>query len=255
VRQQVLMQWMGADLAVHPDYRQLGILNGLRDMRHEAFRNAFDFVISRSSDHVAVARSRSRHRDLRAFGNRVQVLEATVDAPGGASERTAWTVREIDAFDERVDRLWEEASASFDVMLLRDAQFLNWRYCDPRAGHYTVLMAEEAGRVLGYAAVQVSHGRGYLSDVLVLPDRMDVLDSLLAHARGRLRDAGAAVAIAWCPTLHPYRSVLEQYGFFVRPRARELAYRPLHRRAEAELRFLQDAQTRLHFTAGDVDVA
>jgi hypothetical protein len=212
-------------------------------------------------------------QDRLPIGNRVQVLERPFTlaaalsrlgpqaargladgAAGGAMERTSWTVREIDAFDERVDRLWEEASRPFDVILMRDAEFLNWRYCDARAGRFTRLAAEQDGRLLGYAVVQVSHGRGYLSDVLVLPDRLDVLDSLLAHATGYFKDAGVDVAIAWCPTLHPYGAVLQRQGYVVRPRrTRKFAYRPLHRRAKAELLFLQDAQTRLHFTTGDVD--
>lgn len=278
VRDHVLVPWIGADLAVHPDYQQLGILTAMREVREQSFRGALDFQIGGLSRHPAIAHGRVGRTDRYPIGNRVQVLERPLTpaaalsrfGPGvgrlirsvarssgraGAIERTAWTVREIDSFNERVDRLWEEASASFDFMLLRNAEFLNWRYCDRRAGRHTVLLAEEAGRVLGYAAAQVSHGRGYLSDVLVLPGRLDVLDSLLEHATRRLKEAGVAVVIAWCPTLHPYSSVLRRHGYLVRPtRTRKLAYRPLHRRAEPELLFLQDPQARLHFTAGDVDV-
>ena len=290
-REHALVEWIAVDLAVHPDYQRLGILNAIRKVREESFCGAFDFAIGGLGDHpVFKHRTWLGDTPRRLIGNRVQVRERPFTlaaalarfgprpgrsmrdvarsiglawrgvlglARGGppVAQRTAWTVREIDSFDERVDRLWEEASPSFDFVLLRDAEFLNWRYCDARAGRFTRFAAEQDGRLLGYAVAQVSYGRGYLSDVLVRPGRLDVLDSLLAHATGRLKQAGVAVAIAWCATLHPYGPVLQRHGWLVRPtRTRDLSYRPLHRGAETKLAFLQDPQTRIHFTTGDVDV-
>ena len=290
VRGGVLVQRASADLAVHPDYQQLGILKVMRDFKDEAFRGVFDFYIGGFSKHPAIVRGRVGRTDRHPIGNRIQVRERPLTlraalsrfgpragrsmrntsgslrlaaqsmlglarGRGAPAERTAWAVHQVESFDERIDRLWEEASRSFGFIPERNADFLNWRYCDPRAGRFTALLAEGGGRALGYAVLQVSHGRGYLADLLVLPERLDVLDSLLAEATGYFEEAGVPIVVAWSPTRHSYNSVLHRHGFLVRPtRTRKFAYVTLHRRMEEALSFLQDPQARLHFTAGDVDV-
>jgi hypothetical protein len=271
VRGRVFMHRSSVDLAVHPDFQRLGVLTSMRDVRDRAF-GADDFRIGGFSRHAAIARYREGRTDRHPIGNRVQVLERPLTMRAGLSRlgwrgalgalrgtrmrrATSWSVREIEAFDERIDRLWEEAAPSFELILQRDADFLNWRYCDPRSGRHTAFVAEEDGRALGYAVVQLARGRGYLSDVLVLPGRLDVLESLMAHATARLKEAGAAMVIAWCPTLHEYQPVLRRQGYLVREtRTRKLAYVTLHAAMEDELLFLQDPETRVHLTAGDVDV-
>jgi hypothetical protein len=269
-RGRVVMHRASTDLAVHPDFQRLGILKSMRGVRDEAFRGD-DFRLGGFSRHEAVRRLREGRDDRHSIGNRVQVLErpltlraalsrlgprgALMLRPGGAPRSTTWTVREVDAFDERVDGLWAEASAQFEFALQRDAAFLNWRYCDRRAGRYVTLLAEDAGRLLGYAVGQLSHGRGLLADALALPGRLDVLESLVAGATARLREEGAAMVVAWCPTLHPYQAALRRQRYVVREsRTRRLAYITLHHAMEDTLRFLQDARTRIHLMAGDVDV-
>lgn len=279
----------GADLAIHPAYQGQGGLKAMRAFSKPTFDRLFAIRIGGSSRHPAVIHSRATtQRGL--FGNRVLLLErpfslATAIARfrprrgqslqdaarslrlltqglrgqgrNGAtpSPRTSWSLRAVDAFDERTDAFWHEARSSFDYIMARDAAYLNWRYCDPRAGRYTTFLAEERGTVLGYAAVQVSRERGILSDALVLPERLDVLDALLGAALGHLREAGVSLAAAWLPEHHAYQSMLRRHGFLPRTtRTRDLAYNILGDRPEEDSAFLSDPRTRTHITAGDQDV-
>ncbi len=39
----------------------------------------------------------------------------------------------------------------------RNRDYLNWRYCDPRAGGFLVTQAEENGRLVGFSAPKINH--------------------------------------------------------------------------------------------------
>jgi hypothetical protein len=279
----------GADLAIHPDYQNQGGLRAMRAFGKTVYDDMFAIRIGGVSRHAAVIHSRAATR-RGLFGNQIQVLErpfslATAFARFrprrgqslhnvtrslrllaqslrgqshngiAPAEARSWAVRQIETFDERADAFWQEARAPFDYVMARDAEYLNWRYCDARAGRYAVFVAEEGGALLGYAVAQVTHGRGVLPDALVLPERLDVLESLIGAALRHLREAGVSLAVAWLPERHTYHPVLRRHGFLVRPtRTRELAYNILGDRCEEDLAFLSEPGTRVHITAGDQDV-
>jgi hypothetical protein len=50
---------------------------------------------------------------------------------------------------------------------------MNWRYCDPARGRFTVRVAERNGKILGYLVFKISEGSGYIVDLLALPGRID----------------------------------------------------------------------------------
>ena len=117
-------------------------------------------------------------------------------------------IEEISRFDERADRLWEAAEPGFDFSVVRSAAFLNWRYAEPAAGDATILAAIEGDEMLGYAVFKRRDDWGQVVDVLVHPDRVNVLTHVLEEASRRLRDAGCDGAVCWLPPGHPYERTL-----------------------------------------------
>jgi hypothetical protein len=57
-------------------------------------------------------------------------MRASSGVRGLLSERSHFSVRSIDRFDERHDRLWDSVSGAFEVAVVRDASYLNWKYVD-----------------------------------------------------------------------------------------------------------------------------
>ena len=73
---------------------------------------------------------------------------------GSGGKEAGSTVSELPAFDERFEPFWERASAAWDVIPVRSVELLNWRFCDPRAGDFSIRIAEENGALLGYVVLQ-----------------------------------------------------------------------------------------------------
>jgi hypothetical protein len=168
------------------------------------------------------------------------------------SRGPAPTVRPVRRFDERVDRLFADASRSFRFIQLRDARYLNWRYCDPRGGVFTSLIAEHDDAVLGFAAYKVSHGEGTLADLLVRPGRNDVAARLVRDAVRGMRRAGAHRARCWLPRRHPYASVLRRAGF-LRSRGRSGCMIEARNMPAERLEFLREPDAPVHLMLGDTD--
>ncbi len=133
-------------------------------------------------------------------------------------------MRTLAAFDERFEPFWERASAGWDVIPVRSVEFLNWRFCDPRAGTFPVRAAEVDGELAGYAVVHAVGSRGHIMDLLALPGRLDVVRTLVSDAVRQLGRAGTAAVECWMLREQPYARVLRQAGFVRLPgRSAEIA--------------------------------
>ena len=65
-------------------------------------------------------------------------------------------IKKISAFDERIDEFWKIVNDNHDFILERGREYLNWRYCDFRAGEFIVEQAEEDGKILGYIVYNIN---------------------------------------------------------------------------------------------------
>jgi hypothetical protein len=275
------------DAAVHPDYQRQGIYARLDAFLHERLAPHFDLRISRTSS-AAVLRTRQRNpgeplrlgNDLRVF---LKVLDARRLVPrksdshrflrdvslaralwfralkfaGEAQSRpyrqqASWRIAEAATFDERIDGFCQEASRPFQFIAGRTRDYLNWRYCDPRSGYFSVLTAEEGERLLGYIVIRTSEERGYIADILALPGRDDVVASLVAAALERFVTANVAAVECWLVANHPYLAVIRRYGFVDSLRNLNFAYTPLGT-ADSRLDFLRLRKAPVHLTDGDLD--
>lgn len=115
-------------------------------------------------------------------------------------------------------------------------------------------MAQDAGdALLGYAVAAVRDERGFLVDLLALPDRLDVVAALVGAVIAELVRERCVEVLCWLPRRHPYRAKLHRAAFL---NARELpiiTFRPA-RIDPTELDFLTDPDLRLHYTLGDTDL-
>jgi hypothetical protein len=99
-----------------------------------------------------------------------------------------------DIFIEKIDKLgsdfdifWDRISKQFDYIGVRNRKYINWRYCDPRAGNYSVYLAKEGDKVLGYIVVCINsfmkdYPVGFVVDLLTHPDHIEASYSLLDEA-------------------------------------------------------------------------
>lgn len=234
----------GVDAAVDPSHRGEGIFGALVDFATHNPDQQLDLSISYSANPVVNhVRSQLGNQPL---ANRIQVLIKAFDvrrfvatrnggrlpaplailrisgltALGGLIHRPyqlpqefAWSISTVNEFDENIDGFFEEAAQPFDFIVVRTKDYLNWRYCDTRGGRFTVRLAEQDGRILGYLVLKLADDRGFIVDLLALPGRIDIVRSLIEDGLRIFEEADVATAYCWMISRHPYNEVLRRYGF------------------------------------------
>ena len=137
-------------------------------------------------------------------------------------------IKKIDRFDDRVDELWNKVKNNHCFQLERKKDYLNWRYCDLRAGKYIICQAESGDEVLGFIVLRdnmgtLDHPEGAIVDLISLPNRVDVADALIVSSLTLFEEYPLNVIKAWTTRGHPYEKMLKRrdfintnriYGFF-----------------------------------------
>jgi len=274
----------GVDVAVDPRHQGLGLYGAMLDHAHESPQDA-EFALG--FWYSTNPRTR-RPEQSRSIGNPIQVLQKPHRAraivarrrekyggrlpaplavlrielqrawngighpPYWRRWRPDWSITSLEQFDERIDRFFDEAARDFDFLVVKTRQYLNWRYFDPAAGRFTVRVAEQGGRLLGYLVFKITQGEGYIAELLALPGRTDVVRSLLEDALGLLQEAAVEQVTCWMIARHPYNGILRRLGFIDSRRDVGFGYRAVSL-ADGDLDFLEDPQARIHLTHGDTD--
>jgi len=96
------------------------------------------------------------------------------------------TIIRIPSFDERINDLWEKVSNDYEIMVIRDKEYLNWRYVDVPDVDYGIYLAEKEGQILGYAVLKCEKQQGLIFGrifELVVPlEQQAVAQSLIIKA-------------------------------------------------------------------------
>lgn len=275
-----LLACRGWDASVHPDYRGSGIMSQMRpfmigDMpqadflfgaaRHPAIAKLYDreprlhfahrWWVLRCPFSVREAVSTFKLRPGRSLPKLVRSLGAFARwrRAGAPDSERSFTLRTVERFDERIDSFCRDASAPFDFAVVRTRDVLNWRYADPRAGAFTIRLAEHEDRLLGYAVLRTTRNVGYIADILALPGRLDVVDALARDGAQQLRKPGTAAAECWLMANHPYAPVLSNAGFLGRRMREPPTFEPMSV-PEREMTFLSGRDIAVHLTVGDMDI-
>jgi GNAT superfamily N-acetyltransferase len=124
---------------------------------------------------------------------------------------------EVSSFDEGVDRFWDVVSSDYGFILEKKRDFLNWRYQDNERGTHRKLLAVVGDEVVGFAVLRAteedSYREGYISELLALRDRSDVVDSLFNYACEFFDERGFNCVYYQVVEDHVYRVNSEKWGF------------------------------------------
>ena len=95
-------------------------------------------------------------------------------------------IKEVLSFDDRFDEFWNRISADYEIIGVRNKEYLNWRYVNTPDIKYTIHVAEKNEQVVGYIVLR--YGRtgnivsGYIFDLVVLKAQQDVIQCLINSA-------------------------------------------------------------------------
>jgi len=277
----------GVDAAVDPEYQERGLYGAMLDQVHESPQNSeSDLGYGYGTNPILLTRRKRRGR--KGIGNPVQVLLKPIrtraivarrrrrygggmpaplavlrmemerafhrlrNPPHRDPVRCDWSITTLERFDDRIEGFFDEAAQPFDFVVVRSREYLNWRFCDPAAGRFTVRVAEQQEILLGYLVFKITEGVGCIADLLALPGRTDVVRSLIEDALRLFREAGVELASCWMISRHPYNDVLRRYGFSDSKKDVGFSCRAIDPDSSV-VEFLDDPDARVHLTHGDSD--
>ena len=182
----------------------------------------------------------------------IDVLFKTLCVP-----RSGKNVRVIAAerFGDEADQLWAKASRDYTFAVVRDKNYLNWRFVDCPTP-YKIWRAMRNGDTAGFLVASVNRQNtvGAIVDVFTENNDTDAARALLATSMADLLDRGVGAVSTW--TLRgtadsaPHRLLRRTFPFR-RSRHLHLAFRIL---APHEVS-LPLTSPKWHFTLGDSDGA
>jgi len=237
----------GMDVSVYPEYRGLGIFNRMNVQRFEALResgislcfwSSGNPILFKKWNQISTEFPHEIHGHVRIRDTDLQLEKMKVDNP--FIVKTAYTlfssinklrrnlnprksnykltVYPIKCFEDDMDTLWEKASQKFDFAVVRKKHYLNWRYCDRRAGKYSVLAARDEDDLVGYIVLAINNTLdgypiGYVVDLFNVPDRSDAADALLSATLESFDEQSINLINMLSTNSSPYNRSLYLAGF------------------------------------------
>ena len=102
--------------------------------------------------------------------------------------------------------------------IVRDADYLNWRYCDVRGGNFRKYVHVENNEIMGYIVNRVnrideSHVEGYIVDFLYYPGRSDVASELINASLEYFMDNEVNSVRYLCMSTDSVKELMKMHGF------------------------------------------
>jgi hypothetical protein len=239
---------VGADAAVHKDYEGKGIYSRIGKARDKKeVLEGLKFRTSVSNHWKLIRRNFRRGNYL--FPNKVVELNKIEDINLHYKDRILYRklgfhilsignklsnifyskqasqdveVHELKKFDESINGFWERVGRQYNCIIVRDEEYLNWRYCDPRGGLFRILEAKNGESTIGFIVLRINsideeYPVGYIVDYLVDPNQPSTLYSLLSCSMEYFKENNVNLVRSWS-IVNNACSHFSRLGFLVNPK-------------------------------------
>ena len=267
----------GTDLAVHPNYRKMGmskIMDAVLPENYIAYWSTSNPIVKNMA---LYSTSKSLSRDTCVYykiddideyikkskASRKWIVRAKIlkkiqkIRPKKSSSN--YDVKIIDSFDEKYDRLWEKVKINYDFSIIKNREYLNWRYCDERCGDFKVFQVEEEGEVLGYSVARVNRFNpenlvGLIVEMLCIGLDVDVSSSLFGAMDDYFVNEDVNLSKVWIVNESMAQGSIKGHGFFDSLNKVFLRFDNVKRNKKELLDYIPKIPPqRINFHMGDVD--
>jgi GNAT superfamily N-acetyltransferase len=280
----------GVDAAVHPEYRGKGVYSKIESVKGDAeFVREIGMGYSFSNVKMLLDNWRKKGlpiyptpvcrllniRDVGSYINgrddmnwlRKNTYRLGITAvklgyriislfSGGIKAAGNIQIADVGSFDEDFDGFYDSIKDEYKLIAERNRAYLNWRYSDPRGGRYTVSVAKERGKVVGYIVYNInSYGggrNGYVLDLFTSKKRLDIAYSLVKHASDYFDREGVKLVEYMVLKGHPYASLFRRMGYIDSMKDTYITYF-LYREGEITKDVLDYPASEVLFQTGDTD--
>jgi GNAT superfamily N-acetyltransferase len=135
-----------------------------------------------------------------------------------ARQTDGLVVSQITSFDERFDRLWTRVSGQYPIIMVRNKDYLNWRFCTPGSS-YLILTIEEADEVRGYLVLREKTLRSKKVSIIfdTIAESEEIMHRLISEAVGICQRKGIDCIVYNLIAGRTYHRVLKSNGFIFPP--------------------------------------
>jgi hypothetical protein len=167
------------------------------------------------------------------------------------------TIKKIDLFDDRIEEFWKKINSYHNFIICKTKDYLNWRYCDPKAGKLTTYIALENEYICGFIVCRINkydrdYPKGSIVELITIPEGKDIAIKLIESALEYFDKESINIIRTWVIKNHPHENIYKRYGFVDSRTPFMVGYKPLDLGEELN-QFQQSSANKLHFQIGDVD--
>ncbi len=182
------------------------------------------------------------------------LLERRIEDPSEMPNQTFSTgleFRKIEKFDESVDLLWDQVKNQFKAIVIRNADFLNWRYMARPDVSYYAYGAYDHNKLVGYCVLKLYQEdkilRGHFLDLFTIPGEKEYGCFLIQNGLEFFKKEKRSAVNLWMQGSSFFQKLLREYGF------EEKGGRPFICRFNFERELFKPCLAKEHwyFTMGD----
>lgn len=174
--------------------------------------------------------------------------------PPHLRNRTDIQIQSTSRIPREVDDLFRRCSRRFPNLVVRDYEYLKWRYEDHPTHSYHILFGYRGNTLQGYCvcgnAVRKGMEIGLVMDLFLDPDDQHMATSLIGHAVEYMDAQNMMLAACFLTSKSPFLGRLKSLGFICP--AKSFAYVIRINSGELDPSTLKDAGD-WHITFGDAD--
>ncbi len=276
---------LGADVAVHPNFRRLGIHNQVNDFSEELRKkNGIKFAYGITSNPILLKKYAEIYYSLpievvnlvkiedidlhlKKMPTEKQFLKKSVyraislgqkikNAFSVSDYGESFKVSKINQFSEEINDFWDIIKDDFTFITKKSRNYLNWRYCDLKGGDYNKFIIEENGEVLGYIILRINkfnedYPIGFIIDLLTLSDQDNIADALMTSALQHFHDEGVNIIQSIVVKGSLIHDVLKRFKFIDSRTKARIDYMTYNGSNYSDI--IKSTGSNLHFTFGDID--
>jgi GNAT superfamily N-acetyltransferase len=273
------------DLAVHPDYRRMGLYTKILEYKTQLYKDKGYSVTWGATTNPIVfdselkwGRRTSIHKVLNYFyvndvnkhykykKGKDTILKKIImkygkarvglNTPKKNENDFDYTIEEITNFDNDYDIFWDQIKLSYDFIIDRSPKYMNWRYTDPRAGFYKIFVAKNEKKWLGYIVIRINRKKEYheafIADLIAPPNRRDVSALLLKEAKKYIDKENVNIIYCWAIQGGQLESVLIGEAYIKSQNHPLLIYQNINFASEWDNMYKIEAN-RMYLNYGDSD--
>ena len=169
--------------------------------------NAYDLHI-KLLGYEDITMQRLFHKKVKNYGSNRSITSC---------EDLKW--KKIVCFDNRVDALWDKVKNDFQAIVIRNSEFLNWRYLDRPDAPYYAFGAFNGDILEGYCILKIYQDgnilRGHYIDLFTKDGNSDCGRFLVENGLKYFENSGVYEVTLWMQGSPFFEGILKEFGFRV----------------------------------------